>query len=289
MSENKTFQQPLDFGDQTVEEIEIIETTAPPSGRPVRDQLYPCEDIAKKVEDSREYLRPKQELSYLFNQIIQEKNKRETLLQQLPQLNGTNPLKYCDGIILNGIHQQTLDIGVKPETRIEKLTRYFKEKPNLEIALTNFLYWIQTENFIIDSVYIPTFILKDRNLKVTGGICDAIQLIPKDLFNHNPQEITELIYTAQRNQTRVPKLIQDLNSLGEVHILEFKIGHPDSYTNLNRKKHTDQIDNYMHRAHKLSGVNVKGRLIYFSDREGQRILEEYHTIDQNFWDNVQTR
>ena len=288
--ETSTFQPPLDLGDQTIEEEkEITRTTVPPSGRPVRIEPYPCEDPTKKVTDHREFLRPKQELSYLFNEIIQAKNNLNKSNQQLPELNGSSPLGYCDELLSHGTYQKTLDIEEGPQNRIEKLFRYLEEQPNLKLSLTNFLYWVQTENFILDSIYLPPFTIKERHLKITGGICDAIQLIPRDLLTYSSRDITERIYYAQKNRIRAPQLIEDLDQLGDIHVLEFKIGHPDSYAKINRRKHIYQIQSYIHRIHGLTGINVVGRLIYFSDMEGQRIVEDIHTINRDFWDNPKVR
>jgi hypothetical protein len=296
MCENQTeqssaYQPPLDLGEKTVDAISITKTTKTASDRQLRnpDKQYPCEDPARTVKGSAEHLRPKQELSYLFNEIIRARNLSNYTNRKIPPLkDDDSALQYCKNIIRKNTYQPTLDINNRPQDRIEKLEQYFKDQPNLEISLVNFITWLQTQEFIIDSVHIPGFVIKEKELRVRRGICDAIQIIPKDLLHYNTAKLHEIVYHAQTNRPSAPSLIDVLNGVGKIYVFEFKIGDPKNYTRKIKKTHLRQIDNYIHRIHELTGIKVIGRLIYFSDREGNGIYEEIRNIRGNYWDEIET-
>jgi hypothetical protein len=289
--ENNFHQTSLELGEHTVELIEINEKAYPASQRPVRKGPYPCEDPAKKT-NCTDHLRPKQELSYYYNDIIRAVNRERVNGRQIPEYNGHKPLEYCKELISLGINQESLfDVG--PMSRDKKLEIYFNKQPNLEISLRNFLLWLEMEDNFIDSVTVPPFNLKSENgyIRVTRSTCDAIQLNPKkvDLFSKGPNdEFTHRVYNAQISNINAKDLINDFKSIADFYVLEFKIGHPDVYSNTSLNNHREQIKQYINRIHMLTEQRVTGKLIYFSDRVGQPIIQEIYEVEDGFWDTLKT-
>ncbi len=292
-NENTIYQEPLDFGDKTVPVNTVTERSLPASQRFVRNKRkpYPCEDPAQEVHKT-DHLRPKQELSYFFNEIIRIINISSLNGFSQPQYDGQKPLQYCEMLFSSRAKQNSL-LNEAPKTREEKLKRYFIKQPNLEISLSNFLYWLETENFIIDSVTVPEFSVhtKDRDIIVTRSTCDAIQLFPKHmtLFSEiDESDLYRRLVNAKSLNLNSKDLIVDLKDIAEFSVLEFKIGHPDNYSNTSIGKHREQIRQYIHRINKLTNHKITGRLIYFSDREGQKIFQEIYEVEEGFWDTVKT-